>query len=285
MFDLFQLFIDDTSFLEDSFDSSGDFPGDFTLNDNYLQPDSLFESDAPLLFSSPDIIEANPPSEIPDFTHSGGILDDLWALIEPYFSIPPYDSINLVDPSLLTHNGCFDPINNCIVEGDVASDIHFIQQQTGPTCSLMAQEQFIERITGDQISEEELERIASQMGIYDPNMGTSYDGWNAILNYYGIDNTRYYPANAEMLDAATRNGDDILIGVDAQKFYNDPTIPPGSGHAVAIVGRGVDPSSGQLNGYYITDSNYPGQAHFKTVAELEWMWERDMITVPTTMTV
>lgn len=215
------------------------------------------------------------------FADFGNVLDDLWTFIEPFFTTMEPGSLNLVSAEQFTQDGQFDPINQCIVEGNVAGDISFIQVQTGGTCSLMAQEQFIARITGNHIPESELERIASEMGVYDPNLGTFPDGWNAILDYYDIPNTKYPVADTNMLDTATQRGDDVLIGVDARIFYDDPTVPPGSGHAVAIVGRGIDPGNGQLNGYYITDSNYPGQAHFKTVAELEQFWYSEMITVPT----
>ena len=218
------------------------------------------------------------------FFDFGNLWDDIWTFVEPIFFPVMSGDMNLVGAEQFTHDGTFDPINQCIVVGDVANDISFIQAQTGPTCSLMAQEQFIARMTGNHIPEAELERIATEMGVYDPIGGTFSDGWNAILDYFGVSNTSYFDANTDMLDAATQGGDDVLIAVDARVFYNDPTLPPGSGHAVTIVGRGIDPGSGKLNGYYITDSNCPGQAHFKTVTELEQSWDSHIVTVPTSVT-
>jgi len=218
------------------------------------------------------------------FFDFGDLLDDLITLIDSFFFPVVSGDLNLVGAEQFTHDGSFDPINQVIVVGDVANDIFFIQEQTGQTCSLMAQEQFIARMTGNSIPEAELVRIATDMGVYCPIGGTIEPGWNAILDYFGVPNTVYCPADTNMLNAATQRGDDILIGVDARVFYNDPTFPPGSGHAVTVVGHGLDPSSGVLNGYYITDSNFPGQAHFKTIAELERAWYPHMITVPTSMT-
>lgn len=301
MFDLFECFLEDSLYNANEWDMGYDGPGfadypsanfDGGSHDGYVESipadlfpflEDLIESGDTSLFDSIELPETN------DFTDTfafdfGNILDDLWMFVEPFFSSIEPGECNLISVEQFTHDGRFDPINQCVVEGNVANDISFLQEQTGQTCSLMAQEQFIARMSGNHIPEGELERIALEMGVYDPNLGTFADGWNAILDYFGVENTQYFNADTNMLDVATQKGDDVLIGVDARIFYDDPTFPPGSGHAVTIVGRGVDPTSGQLNGYYITDSNRPGQAHFKTVAELEQFWQCDMVTVPTSMT-
>lgn len=289
MFDLFDSFLDDGSL----FDSGAD---DWNLNltEQDISDDLFPFLESPLdnggaawldLAELPDTVFSGDEIAIPlasaDF---GNVLDDLWSFIDLFFPSVEAAELNLVGIEQFTHDGQFDPINQCIVEGNVVSDISFLQRQTGQTCSLMAQEQFVARMTGNHIPEGELERLALEMGVYDPNLGTFSDGWNAILDHYGVENTKYFNTNTNMLETATRNGDDVLIGVDARVFYNDPTFPPGSGHAVTIVGRGMDPVNGQLTGYYITDSNCPGQAHFKTVAELEYSWDYSMITVPTSIT-
>jgi hypothetical protein len=301
MFELFEYFIEETSVLyeteawspgQPNMDShwfrSEEMAGAFTTVNNTSATDmfpflaNLSEIDGTSQFDPVEL--PNMSTESFAFFDFGNLLDDLILVVDAFFFPVVPGDLNLVGAEQFTHDGTFDPINQCIVVGDVANDIFFIQVQTGQTCSLMAQEQFIARMTGNSIPEDELVRIATDMGVYCPTMGTSAPGWNAILDYFGVPNTAHFYADTNMLNAATQRGDDILIGVDARVFYNDPTIPPGSGHAVTVVGHGLDPSSGVLNGYYITDSNFPGQAHFKTVAELERAWDSHMISVPTHMT-
>ena len=77
---------------------------------------------------------------------------------------------------------------------------------------------------------------------------------------------------------------EALIGADARESYQDSSIPPGSGHAVALVGRGLDPATGGLQGFHVTDSNFPGGAHFIPTDQLAEAWYgNDMISIPETL--
>lgn len=177
-------------------------------------------------------------------------------------------------------DGQYDPVHHCNVVGNVASDMAFVHQQTNGSCSLMAQEQFVERYRGIRVSEAALEKLAGSWGVYTPEGGTTFPGQDAILDYYDVPHQRFTRASMDMLDGATRSGNDALISVDARHFYHDATIPPDSPHAVAVVGKGLDPSDGTTRGYYFTDSNTPGHARYLTLDELYHCWYGDMITVP-----
>jgi hypothetical protein len=48
---------------------------------------------------------------------------------------------------------------------------------------------------------------------------------------------------------------------------------------VAIVGKGVDQTTGETRGYYFTDSNFPSTSRFLTVAELNDCWYGDLIAI------
>lgn len=177
--------------------------------------------------------------------------------------------------------GSFDPVNGCIVEGDVLDDMAFVDQQTHGSCSLMAQEQFVERWIGEDVPEQVLEDIAGNWGVYTPEGGTNFAGQDAVLDYFGVPHQRYPAADIEMLEQAIANGDDAILGVDAREFYCDPMMPPNSGHAVSVVGRGIDPATQATKGFYFTDSNYPGTTRFVSVEKLSGCWFHDMIVVST----
>lgn len=178
-------------------------------------------------------------------------------------------------------DGTIDLKHNVIVEGNVAHDIQFTDRQTNSSCSLMAQEQFVNRYTGQSIPEEYLEWQAGQWGVYDPVNGTSEEGQSMILDHFNIPHGPHKAhCEIEDLNEAISAKEDILIGVDAREFYNDPSFPPGSGHAVAIVGRGIDPTTGEVAGFYVTDSNFPQTARFVNVEKMQNSWFGDMITVP-----
>lgn len=198
-----------------------------------------------------------------------------------FFMIEPQPSVLLTRDDF-TSGGSYDPINECIVHGDVAKDIEYIDAQTGPTCSLMAQEQFVERYIRQDIPEDVLAWRAETWGYYQPDgldAGTNWLGQTSILEHFSIPHSREIFATVDELNASLRAGNDILIGVDARNFYEDPSLPPGSGHAVAVVGWGEDPKSGGICGYYITDSNFPGTVRFITGDSLQQAWYCDMVSV------
>lgn len=210
------------------------------------------------------------------------VAHDVTELISSFFLlIEPRPSVLLASGDF-SSGGLYDPINECIVHGDVVRDIEYIDAQTGPTCSLMAQEQFVERYTRQDIPEDVLAWRAETWGYYQPDgldAGTNWVGQTAVLEHFSIPHSREIFASVEEMDASLQAGNDILIGVDARDFYDDPSLPPGSGHAVAVVGWGADPDSGRICGYYITDSNFPGTVRFITRDALEQAWYRDMISV------
>jgi hypothetical protein len=208
--------------------------------------------------------------------------DDIFQEVDDWWhDLIDFDE-KLIYPSQFESDGGVvrDPQNGCIVMGNVADDIHYVDTQTAGSCSLMAQEQFVHRATGKSIPEDYLEWRAEQWGVYDPVAGTNYNGQTKILDHFDIDYKRSMFASLEDLDNVTTDGNDAIIGVDARYFYNDVSIPEGSGHAVAVVGKGVDPVSGGTTGYYITDSNNPSAARFLTSEELQDCWEGDMIAIP-----
>ena len=210
------------------------------------------------------------------------ILEAIWdVLVAPWVpEIPPCDlSQGLMSSSDFQSDGNYDPVHQCQVQGHVVDDMRHIHQQTHSSCSLMAQEQFVERYRGIEIPESELEALASSWGVYTPEGGTTFAGLDAVLDYYDVPHQRFTHTDADTLDQITSNGHDAIVSVDARYFYNDPTVPAGSGHAVAIVGKGIDPVTGQTKGYYFTDSNYPDTSRFLTVEELNGCWRHNLIAI------
>ena len=143
----------------------------------------------------------------------------------------------------------------------------------------MAQEQFVHRYIGRAIPEDYLEWRAEKWGVYAPDCGTDVNGQTMILEHFNIPHQRF-TGDLDDINQALSEHKDIIIGVDARDFYENPSIPPGSGHAVAIVGAGIDPESHEVAGYYITDSNYPNSAHFVEIDRLSNSWDNDLITIP-----
>lgn len=191
---------------------------------------------------------------------------------------------SVVDAGAFSSDGKIDNQNNMTVVGEVVEYINCIDQQTGPTCVLMAQEQILQRHLGGSIPESFLERLGELMGVYSPcdqYGGANADGETVLLDIAGISYERVEsPTLSDILQANTDNHMS-LVGVDARIFYNNPTISPTtSGHQVAVVGHGVDPATGEIGGLYVTDSNFGSAARLVNLETFNNSWMRDQIKVP-----
>ena len=223
----------------------------------------------------PDDME-NPDVQGSILTPVFNFFDEIIDGFNHLFSDDPKDLVTSKD---FTEDGNFDKKNNLIVIGNVEHDLHFVDQQTHGSCSLMAQEQFVHRYIGQSIPEDYLEWRAEKWGVYSPDCGTDVNGQTMILEHFSIPHERFM-GNLDDINKALAEHKDIIIGVDAREFYQNSSYPPGSGHAVAIVGAGLDPDTHELSGYYITDSNHPGAVHLVEVERLSNSWNHDLITVP-----
>ena len=278
----------DMLFDDYSLDPEAEWEAMEDLLDNVHIPDELSDLDGLWPFPAPETPQA-PGADTQltffDLTSSplvSGFAQDLADSISSWFRIVDVNSSALMDPFALVNDGSYDSERRCLVMGDVAQDLAYLDGQTGPTCSLMAQEQFVERYINRDIPEAVLEWRAESWGYYEPaglGSGTNWIGQAAILEHFDIPYSRDCWASLNELDASLKAGNDIIIGVDARAFYEDPTLPLGTGHAVTVIGWGVDPSTMQTIGYYVADSNLPGAALFLSPTQLENCWFRDMISV------
>lgn len=208
----------------------------------------------------------------------GNFFDDIFHYFWSFFGTVPNDSY--VPKHSFTDGGNFDSVNHLIVVGDVEQDVNYVDRQTAGSCSLMAQEQFVHRYLGESVPENLLEAMGERDQVYDPEIGTIPEGQTRILEHFGVPFERDNHSTMKKLEYELDHDHDCIVGVDARVFYNDPTIPPHSGHAVAVVGKGVDPITGETRGFYVTDSNYPNGAHFLTLDDFQDCWHKDMISIP-----
>ena len=89
-----------------------------------------------------------------------------------------------LSPEDFQRNGTYDPKHNCVVEGSVLSDLVLVDKQTTGSCSLMAQEQFVERYLGHSVSEKELIDLAWDQGVYGQGVVGFFNGGT---NFAGLD--------------------------------------------------------------------------------------------------
>jgi len=202
-------------------------------------------------------------------------------MLEDFFLHPASGDDALMSPRDFSSDSTFDEKHHLQVIGDIAEDIKYVEQQTHEDCALMSQEQFVHHYIGRPIPEDYLEWRAEQWGVYSPEAGTNFFGQTMILDHFGIPHSHHSLwGDIGDVNRALDNDESVMVGVDAREFYEDPTIPPGSGHQVAVVGKGVDPATHEIEGFYITDTNHPGTARFMNVDSFDKAWLKDMTSIP-----
>lgn len=171
-----------------------------------------------------------------------------------------------------------DPIHGGIVRGNVRADASLVDAQSDLTCVLMVHEQLLEKHLGVDLDECDMMTLARHHRVWTSG-GVIRSGWSLLLSKFGITHHVRFDADFPTLVAEVADNHDVMIDVDGVTFYGDGSYPPGSGHAVLIVGWNECPDTRDLLGFYMTDSNFPAHAIYRTAAQLKATWGGTMISV------
>jgi hypothetical protein len=148
--------------------------------------------------------------------------------------------------------------------GNPIQDAQFWQQQNGAnSCAVVAQMSVYESITGVDLSEAEVCKMAEENGWYDPETGTQSNAVGKILNALGVPTDQRYDANLEDIANALEQGDKVIVGLDANEIWtplrdpatNAPIEQPNAGHAVWVTG--VDQQADGSVKIILNDSGTP----------------------------
>jgi hypothetical protein len=121
------------------------------------------------------------------------------------------------------------------------------QQTHDDTCAIVSQEFIIHSLTGHDIPENVLVREAIDHGWYTPGGGTSADNVGKLLELHGIHVDRENKATMTNLIDKLNNGQEVIVGVNAEDIWyhgtsQDPLLHypgiPGqqANHAVEVIG-------------------------------------------------
>ncbi|HJN74814.1 MAG TPA: hypothetical protein QGF58_12850 [Myxococcota bacterium] len=156
------------------------------------------------------------------------------------------------------------------------------RKQNGPaSCAVVSQVGIIEYMTGECLSEDAACRIAEDMGWFDPHGGTMPEHCDKLLEYHGIDTDKHYNSDIMEIVEALENGDQVLVGLNANYLWypmRDPVTggvavqPGGAGHAVWITGVDMDPHGNVT--VLMNDSGHgAGRCQAVSLADFEAGWE------------
>lgn len=154
-----------------------------------------------------------------------------------------------------------------VVIGDVEGCKEFNHQQGDNrygfrgTCGLVSCEDVLRQFGAD-VREDDVVRFAVEKGLCDVNQDPNQSGGTSpyyqamILKELGV------PAHVESLDSVERladcveHGHGVIIEVNAGVLWNDARAYDHGqpNHAIVVTGVSRDPSTGEIQGFYINDS-------------------------------
>ncbi len=142
--------------------------------------------------------------------------------------------------------------------GTPEQDARYLHRQTGETCATVAQEGIIEKHSGVDYGEGALAQEALEQGWTDEDGGTSPECVGNLLENHDIPTQRWLDGSADLdtLKNELAQGNDVIVGVDAGDFYQDPALINSGGHAVWVTGLEVD-TDGDISNVIVNDSNAP----------------------------
>lgn len=132
--------------------------------------------------------------------------------------------------------------------GNPLEDAKFWQEQAGSSsCAIVAQMGVYQSITGIELPEDAVCKIAEINGWFDPNSGTSPDALGKILNVFGVTIKNQYDASLNEIAQALEKGDKVIVALDAHEIWNPlrdgdgkPIEQEDGGHAVWVTGMDQD---------------------------------------------
>lgn len=150
--------------------------------------------------------------------------------------------------------------------GDPTDAMESWHSQTGNNCANDAQEFVAEDILGIELSENELEELATENGWFEPESGTPVMNIGNLLEYYGIETEQSFGNSFDDLRESLADGNKIIVTVDAEELWNGENnewFLPGmdANHAIQVVGiderdpddiRVIINDSGVANGKCVT---------------------------------
>lgn len=138
--------------------------------------------------------------------------------------------------------------------GDPVNESPYWNQQSGEnSCAVVAQMSILESLTGEQLSEEAMCRMAEENRWFDPQTGTAPENVGKILDAFGVPTEQKSDASLVDIAVALERGDKVIVGLDALEIWQpirddagqpvEQTLPGGrnAGHAVWVTGIDQQP--------------------------------------------
>lgn len=144
-----------------------------------------------------------------------------------------------------------DTIQDAAIEYDIAEATEEWHVQEGDnSCAVCSQQFIINEFLDLDLTEEQLCTIAEASGWFDPELGTTLENVDNLLELFGIDSHMNYEADLADLKKTLDEGGRAIVAVDSMVLWIDGTenYPVyGADHAIEVLGiDDSDPNNVQV---------------------------------------
>lgn len=145
---------------------------------------------------------------------------------------------------------------------------HWELQSKPDTCAVVAQMMVIEELTGRDLTQEDVVRVAENAGVYAEGMGTPQELLGGVIEAYGLEAETINHASISDIESHLNSGEKMVVAVRADDYWNPEAgsmdeqlyktlgLPdPGANHCVEVIG--IDRSDPQHPQVIVNDSGHP----------------------------
>jgi hypothetical protein len=161
---------------------------------------------------------------------------------------------------------------------------HWELQNRPDTCAVVAQMMVIEELTGRELSQDDVVRVAENAGVYVDGMGTPQELLGEVIEAYGLKTETLNDASVADIESHLNKGEKMIVAVRADDYWNPDAgaldeqlykslgLPdPGANHCVEVIG--IDRSDPQHPQVIVNDPGHPdGRGMAIPLGQFEDAW-------------
>ena len=225
------------------------------------------------------------PEQVGGFDAIVQWFEDLWESFSEYVEdvwtdwTAPYDS-DSTSP-YTTYSGS----DSDAVSGEPLQAMDHWELQSKPdTCAVVAQMMVVEELTGRELTQEEVVRVAENAGVYVEGMGTPQELLGGVIEAYGLESETIEHASISDIESHLNSGEKMVVAVRADDYWNPEAgamdeqlykslgLPdPGANHCVEVIG--IDRSDPEHPQVIVNDSGHPdGRGMAIPIEQFEDAW-------------
>jgi len=225
--------------------------------------------------SEPDFTPDKEPTTVPPPRQDSSFdtiidwFEDMWTSFAEYIEDVWNDWSTPIDSEGTGPYPTFTGPDSDAIAGEPTEAMDHWELQNRPdTCAVVAQMMVVEELTGKNLSQDDVVRIAENAGVYVEGMGTPQELLGEVIEAYGLETETINDASVSDIESHLNKGEKMIVAVRADDYWNPEAgsmdeqlykslgLPdPGANHCVQVIG--IDRSDPKHPQVIVNDPGHP----------------------------